>query len=198
MSRYLFVKNLRTGTRRKVGPSPSASTGVRPFTVNAADTRAYITWTDYRGFSVANLKTGSVITSRNFGPVPAGFKPSAPSHGISLSPSGRRLYVLDTPMHRVEVWTAADRPVHVGNISVPGLSGSETPCPYDCLKDGWLLHSLSGRYVFVGDSGAVINTRTRSVTATIPALAENRHGFLEIDWRGGVPVATSTHFGIGR
>src|SRR5438105_7415164 len=119
-SRYLFVKDLNAGKLRKVGPSPSASTGVRPFTVNAANTRAYITWTDYRGFSVANLRTGAVIANRNFGPVPSAFKPSAPSHGISLSPSGKTLYVLDAPMHRVEVWSAVDRPVHLKNISIHG------------------------------------------------------------------------------
>lgn len=197
-SRYLFVQNLRTGKRLKVGPSPSASPGVRPFTVNATDTRAYITWTNYRGFSVANLRTGAVIASENFGRVPSTFLPSAASHGISLSPGGKRLYVLDAPMQQVEVWTAADKPVHLKNIRVRGLTGMETRCPYDCRRDGWLLHSLRGRYVFVGDSGSVIDTRTRRAVASIRALRMNRHGFLEIDWSRGIPKATSTHFGVGR
>jgi len=197
-SRYLFVKDLTNGTVRRVGPSPSRSPGVRPFTVNAADTRAYITWTDYRGFSVANVKTGAVIASRRFGPVPSWFKPTAPSHGISLSHDGSRVYVLDAPTHTIQVWTATDRPAHLKTISIPGPTGAETPCAYDCLKDGWVLTSITGRYVLVGDSGAVIDTRSNRVVATIPGLAQNRHGYLEIDWAGGVPRATSTHFGIGR
>ena len=82
-TRYLIAKSLTSSARVKAGPSPSAKTGVRPFTVNANDTRAYITWTKYRGFSVANLTTGAIIASENFGAVPSGFSPTSPSHGIS-------------------------------------------------------------------------------------------------------------------
>jgi hypothetical protein len=196
-ARYLIAKVLTSGARVRVGPSPSAQTGVRPFTVNADDTRAYITWTGYRGFSVANLTTGAILASENFGRVPSWFRPSSSSHGISLSPGGREVYVMDAPAQQVEVWTARDAPRHLATIDVSGLTGSESPCPYDCLRSGWLLHSMDGRYVFVGDSGDVIDTTTRTVVGSIPALANDRHGFLEIDWSGGAPVATSTHFGIG-
>jgi YVTN family beta-propeller protein len=61
-----------------------------------------------------------------------------------------------------------------------------------------LVHSRDGRYVFVGESGDVIDTRTRSVVATLPALVDDRHGFIEVNWNSGVPVTTSSHFGIGR
>jgi hypothetical protein len=50
----------------------------------------------------------------------------------------------------------------------------------------------------VGDSGDVIATRTRRVVGFLPALENTRHGFLEIVWRGGVPVASTGHFGNGR
>lgn len=196
-TRYLIAKSLTSSARVKTGPSPSAKTGVRPFTVNANDTRAYITWTKYRGFSVANLTTGAIIASENFGAVPSGFRPTSPSHGISLSPDGTEVYVMDAPAQQVEVWTAGDVPTHLATINVSGLTGSDTPCPYDCLKEGWLLHSLDGRYVFVSDSGDVIDTTTRSVVGSIPTLANDRHGAIEIDWSGGAPVATSSHFGTG-
>jgi DNA-binding beta-propeller fold protein YncE len=196
-TRYLIAKSLTSRARVKVGPSPSAVTGVRPFTVNADDTRAYITWTKYRGFSVANLTTGAIIASENFGAVPAGFRPTSPSHGISLSPDGTEVYVMDAPVQQVEVWTADDTPTHLATIDVAGLTGSDSPCPYDCFKEGWLLHSLDGRYMFVSDSGDVIDTATRTVVGSIPTLANDRHGSIEIDWSGGAPVATSSHFGTG-
>jgi hypothetical protein len=196
-ARYLFMKVLPSGARMKVGPSPSVKTGVRPFTVNADDTRAYITWTKYRGFSVADLTTGAILASENFGPVPSGFRPTSPSHGISLSPDGTEVYVMDAPARQVEVWTAGDAPTHLATINVSGLTGSDSPCPYDCLKEGWLLHSLDGRYVFVSDSGDVIDTTTRTVVGSIATLANDRHGSIEIDWSGGAPVATSSHFGTG-
>lgn len=182
-----------------VGPSPAPQTGVRPFVVNARNTLVYITWTRFRGFSVGNLRTGRIIATRNFGPVPSSFQPTAPSHGISLSPSGRRLYVLDTPVREVRVYTAGRSPRYLTSIRIPdGLRGDDSPCAYDCLRDGWLLHSLRGRYVFVGDSGDVIRTATHRVVAFLPALLNSRHGFLQILWRDGRPVASTGHFGIGR
>jgi len=197
-ARYLIARSLTTGAKVKVGPSPSAVGGVRPFTVNADNTRAYITWTDYRGFSVADLSTGAIIANENFGPVPSWYLASAPSHGISLSPDGTELYVLDAPAREVQVWTTGDTPTHLATIKVSGLRGYDAFCHFDCVRSGWLLHSLDGRYVFVGDSGDVIDTTTRTVVGSIPALANDRHGFLEIDWSGGGPVATSSHFGTGR
>jgi DNA-binding beta-propeller fold protein YncE len=193
-SRYL----MQTGGP-PVGPTPSAAPGVRPFVVNRDFTRAYITWTDFRGFSVADLQTGRIIATRSFGAVPAAFQPSAPSHGIALSPGGRRLWVLDAPNRRVRLYTAGAAPHHLATVQlVHGMRGTESPCAYDCMRDGWLLTSLRGSYVFVGDSGDVIRTRTRRVVGFLPALENSRHGFLEIVWRDGRPVASTGHFGNGR
>jgi len=139
-----------------------------------------------------------IIANENFGPVPSWYLVSAPSHGISLSPDGTELYVLDAPAREVQVWTTGDTPTHLATIKVSGLRGYDAFCHFDCVRSGWLLHSLDGRYVFVGDSGDVIDTTTRTVAGSIPALANDRHGFLEIDWSGGGPVATSSHFGTGR
>jgi hypothetical protein len=193
-ARFLY----QTGGPR-VGPSPSRYLGVRPFTVNATNTRVYLTWTHYRGFSVGDLRTGRILASRRFGLVPAGFKPSAPSHGISLNPGGTRLYVLDTPAHRVLVYSTTAAPRLLASIRIPdGLSGKESPCAYDCTRDGWLLTSLDGRYLFVGDSGDVISTSSHRVVARLPELLQSRHGFLEVVWAAGLPIASTGHFGIGR
>ena len=37
------------------------------------------------------------------------------------------------------------------------MSGEESPCSYDCARDGWIQHSLDGRFVYVGDSGDVFD-----------------------------------------
>jgi hypothetical protein len=182
-----------------VGPTPAALPGVRPFVVNRSLTRAYITWTGFRGFSVGDLRTGRIIATRSFGAVPAGFQPSAASHGISLSPRGRRVWVLDGPRRQVRLYTAGPAPRYLATVQLlHGMRGSVSPCAYDCMRSGWLLTSLRGNYVFVGDSGDVIRARTRRVVAFLPALENSRHGFLEIVWRGGRPVASTGHFGNGR
>jgi hypothetical protein len=183
-------------TAPTVGPGPHV--GVRPFTVNAADTRAYITWSRYRGFSVGSLVTGQILANESFGAPPANAGPGAPlSHGITLSPDGTELYVLDKTAQTVQVWTPGDTPLWLATIPLrTPIKGAYTNCAYSCTREGWLLHSYDGRYVFVGDSGDVIDTLTRQVVANIAELRNTRHGFLEIDWAGGAPTATTTHFGI--
>jgi hypothetical protein len=79
---------------------------------------------------------------------------------------------------------------------VSGFSGEESPCAYDCGRSGWLQLSLDGRYLFVGDSGEVIETTTRKVLTTLSTLAQSKVS-IEVDWEGGVPVATSGRSGVG-
>jgi len=77
------------------------------------------------------------------------------------------------------------------------FSGVETVvCTYDCAREGWLQHSRDGRFVFVGDAGNVLDTRTRQVVATLAPLANTRK-FLEVDWQNAAVIFTSTRHGLG-
>jgi hypothetical protein len=76
------------------------------------------------------------------------------------------------------------------------MVGTQVGCSYDCLREGWLQHSLDGRYVFVGDSGDVIDTSSRKSVANLTGLVNSRVE-LEIDWSGGLPIATSSRSGLG-
>lgn len=196
-----------SGHLNVIGPFRS---GIRPFTVNRANTLVYATLTGYLGFQVGDLSPSSPTGGRVVATVPitrpAGIScpnsgATTPSHGISLSPDETELYVLDFPCNEVHVFDVrgahATAPVQVADIPVTSFSGQESPCAYDCLRDGWLLHSLAGDLVMVGDSGDVISTATRRRVATLDALHNSRE-LIEIDWRGGVPVATTTRTGLGR
>jgi hypothetical protein len=195
---YLDVYDTATGAVRGVGPLKS---GVRPFTVNAANTLAFTTATGFDGFQISSIATGKVLFTVSFGPVPQGFPITAPSHGASLSPDEKQLYVIDSPNKQIHVYDVSRvaegvAPSKLGTIAVAGLSGTESPCAYDCGRGGWLQHSLDGRFVYVGDSGEVIDTANRQVLTTLPPLL-NTKKMLEIDWAGGVPVATSGRTGVG-
>jgi hypothetical protein len=109
--------------------------------------------------------------------------------------------VIDAPNSYVHVFGVAGlpgrAPRQIADIRLRHrLTGSETGCLYDCARDGWLLHSRSGCYVYVGDSGEAISTVTRREVAFLPALRNTRK-FVEIDWRAGAPVSTTSREGLG-
>lgn len=199
-SRYLFVADTHTNrVVRRVGPFLP---GVRPFTIDGAQRLVYTTATGVLGFQVGSLRDGRVLYTVPVRGFRAGRSNGAPSHGITLTPDSRTLFVLDVPNGYVHVYDvarvprSAPRPDADIRLRHP-LVGLESPCGGDCGRAGWLLTSLDGRYVFVGDSGDVIDVRSRRVVAFLPALASSRYP-IEVDWRRGMPAATSTRSGIGR
>src|SRR5262245_3646816 len=189
--RYLGIADTSTNqVVRRIGPLQSS---VRPFTIDGRETRAYITNTGLRGFQVGDILSGAVLHTVTFaGPnVSHTNGPSAPSHGISLSPDEHELYVIDWPdyVHVFDLSGGPDRaPEQVADIAlVPSINHQESPCLYDCLADGWLQHSRDGRFAYVGDQGDVIDTATRRAVTNLPTLYNTRK-MIEIDWKDGVPV----------
>src|SRR5260221_13326776 len=124
----------------------------------------------------------------------------SPSNGISLSPDEKRVYVMDAPLDQLEVYDVsglpASAPTFVASVALTSLSGTESPCQTYCEREGWVLNDLSGRYVYVGDTGNVVDTSTLSVVKTLPALQNTRQE-VEIDWTNGTTSATSKRFGLG-
>jgi DNA-binding beta-propeller fold protein YncE len=196
-SRYLVVASTLTDlVVLRVGP---LKPGVRPFTVDERRGLVYTTATGFLGFQVSSLRTGRLLYTV---PIRFAWRHSlgSPSHGISLSPDGRRLAVIDVPnsyVHVFDVSRVPDQPPRlVANIRLThSMKGTEHPCGGDCGRAGWLQHSLDGRYLWVADDGNVIATRTDRVIAYVPALSNSRYLF-ELDWRGPRPVRTSTRSGI--
>jgi DNA-binding beta-propeller fold protein YncE len=198
---YLYVANATTfRVTRRVGPLVS---GVRPFTLNGRETLAYTTATHYLGFQVGNLRTGHVLYTvpvRGFSWSAATFAPSAPSHGIALSPNEKRLAVIDGPNSYVHVYDVSHvprrAPRKVADVPVSTMTGNESPCLYDCARDGWLEYSRDGRFLYVGDAGDVLDTRTWNRVAALPALRNTRK-FLELWWRNGSVVYAGARASTG-
>jgi DNA-binding beta-propeller fold protein YncE len=200
LSNYLVVADTRTNhVIRKIGP---VKNGVRPFTINGTETLAFIETSGFLGFQVANIATGQILYT-----VPVngftfnGFNQFAPSHGISLSPDERELYISDWPHSYAHVFDVSHlpgkAPKKVADIKLHSMGGSESPCiSTNCMKEGWVLHSRDGRFVYIGDAGDVINTATRKSVAYLAPLANTRK-FLEIDWANGRPVFATSRYGVG-
>jgi hypothetical protein len=193
----LPVYDTQTGkVQAEIGPLVG---GVRPNTINGSDTIGFTTATGFDGFQVESLTGARVLYTESFGGCSGPF--STCSHGISLSPDSSTLYVIDSVHKAVQVWDVHGvgegvAPAHIATVPVDGLQGEESGCAYDCSRDGWLQATLDGRYVIAGDSGDVISTASNAVVARI-ANALNTRELIEVDWSGGVPVATSGRQGIG-
>jgi len=197
-SKFLDAYETATGKVKEIGPMTNT---VRPFTVNGSNTLAFTSATEFDGFQISSITTGKVLFTISFGAIPKGFPFTTASHGLSLSPDESQLYVIDAVHKEVQVWNVSKvkegiAPTQIGVIALAGLTGEESPCLYDCGRGGWLQRSVDGRYVFVGDSGEVIETATRKVLTTLSTLAQTKKS-IEVDWQNGVPIATSGRTGVG-
>ena len=201
-SDYLVVADTSSNVvTKQIGP---VLNGVRPFTINGRETLAFITTTGFLGFQVGDILNSKIIyTARVRGFPTSGGAASDPSHGISLSPDENEIYLIDSINSYVHVFDVSGLPLaapkRVADIPLVGnLSGNESDCAYDCVKDGWLHHSIDGRYVLVGDSGDVIDTRLRKTVARLPAMANTRKE-IEIDFQNSRVVwAMKSRSSIGR
>jgi hypothetical protein len=123
------------------------------------------------------------------------FGPDPPSHGLSLAPDRPELWVLDAPNSVVHIFDVSELPgrpprrLEDVRFSKP-ISGNENPCTKACGRIGSLVHSAGGRFVYVGDAGDVIDTRTREIVANLEALHNSRVQ-LEVDWVRGKAVFPS-------
>ena len=168
---YPFLEVASTATNqvvRKIGPLNGP--GVRPFTINGSQTLAFTTARSFLGFQVSSISTGKVLYTV---PVP-GFSfdlatfGRTPDHGIALSPDERRLYLIDTPNGYVHVFDVQGLPTSPPRL-LANIKLKHAP-----PNDGWLQVSRNGRYLYVGRSGDVIDTRTDKIVAYRPALGVYR------------------------
>ncbi len=176
-----FTLDLRRGSIRKGGVVPFASD-----IVTATDVEhevMYVTQRGLLGFRVIDLRTGltrfvvhfkGFTWNRRFGPNP-------PSHGLALAPDRPELWVLDTP----------NRTLHVFDVSAlpdgPPRRVEDVRLAKTFTQIGSLTQSADGRFLYVGDSGDVVDTRTRKPMANLEALQHSRV-VLEVDWVDGHPV----------
>ncbi len=188
---YLYVASTRTNrVVRKIGPLMS---GGRPFTINGRQSLVFTTANQLLGFQVSSITTGRVLYTVRVSRFP--FDPEVegldetPSHGIALSPDETRLYVIDTENEFVHVYLVSGLPArkprefaHI-RLSRP-------------IDEGWLQLSRDGRYLYVGDAGDVIDTKSLKRVANLDLLRRTAQS-VEIGWRKGVPVGTSTRYGLG-
>jgi len=186
-SPWLKVADTKTNTViGKVGPFGNF---IRPFTINGAETRAYVTVDSLLGFEVGDLKTGKLLDRILVEGWETGRvrRHGNPSHGIGLTPNEKEIWLCDGFNMRLHVFSAT--PPYQQLTTIP-------------LQDmpGWVTFSIDGKYAYPS-SGEVIDVKTRKILTTLKDENYNSvasEKMVEIDMENGKAVAAGDQFGIGR
>jgi DNA-binding beta-propeller fold protein YncE len=187
-SPLLFVADAKTHQIvDRVGPFAGS---IRPFTVNGKRTRAYICVNDCLGFEIGDLTTSKKlhrveVQGVERGPVK---RHSCPSHGIGLTPDEKEVWVVD----------AFNQKVHVFDNTVEPPKQRESIAVRE--QPGWITFSLDGKLAWPS-TGDVIDTATKKIVAALgdeKGRQVHSEKMIEIQWRGGEPVAVGDQFGVGR
>jgi sugar lactone lactonase YvrE len=187
-SPLLFVADTKTHEIvQKVGPFAGS---IRPFTVNAAMTRAYICVNDCLGFEIGDLTNATKLHRVEVAGVQRGMvkRHGCPSHGIGLTPDEKEVWVVD----------AANQQVHVFDNTVEPPKQKESISLRE--QPGWITFSLDGKLAWPS-TGDVIDTGTKKIVAALTdeeGRQVHSEKMVEIQWRGGQPVANGDQFGVGR
>jgi DNA-binding beta-propeller fold protein YncE len=186
-SPFLHVADPKTHTIvKKVGPFGN---GIRPFTINSAETLAFVTVDSLLGFEVGDLKTGQVlerikVEGWNMGPVR---RHGNPSHGIALTPDEREVWVADGHNMRMHVFSAVKPYQQLTTIPLQDMPG-------------WITFSMDGKYAYPS-SGEVIDVKTRKILLTLQDEFYNNvasEKMVEVHISSNKAVKAGDQFGIGR
>ena len=190
---YLTVADTATDkVSLEVGPfaRPVKDSGLRPFTVNGAETLAFVNPDHFSGFEIGDLKTGKMLYS-----VPVkGFPwkdetPSVQSHGVSLSPDEKEAWVVDAYNRKVHIFDISGLPA-AAPVQVADIDVIDPADPKNLPK--WINFTRDGRFVHVS-TGAIIDTVTHKIVHKI----DNTRYFAQIDFQGNEPVAAYSRYGLG-
>ena len=169
-----------------VGPFANS---IRPFTVNAAQTRCYVNVNELLGFEIGDLTTGKKLHSVQVkgyekGPVK---RHGCPSHGIGLTPDGKELWLCDGHNNAVHVF---DNTVEVPR-QMTTLEVRDQP--------GWVTFSIDGKHAYPS-TGEIFDTRSKKIIVALDDESKRQIGsekLLEVVFDGTKPARNGDQFGMG-
>jgi YVTN family beta-propeller protein len=133
----------------------------RPYAVSKDGNTIYSALTDLHGFVVASVSEAKVIAKVELPAAPpenCPLEPNTPTHGLELSPDGRRLWVTSLADGLIYVYDTASRKL-LGHVAVG-------KCP------NWIAFSPDGKYSCISNSdtndASIIDTATLREVARVP------------------------------
>jgi DNA-binding beta-propeller fold protein YncE len=186
-SPLLSVADARTHTVIKtIGPFGNS---IRPFTINAAQTRCYVNVNELLGFEIGDLTTGKMLSRVEVkgyekGPVK---RHGCPSHGVGLTPDEREIWLCDGHNSVVHIFDNTVMPPR----QIKTLTVRDQP--------GWVTFSLDGRHAYPS-TGEVFDTKTKQRIAALKDEQQRDIGsekVLELVFDGNTPIQAGDQFGVG-
>ncbi|MDQ3291796.1 MAG: hypothetical protein M3Q05_10955 [Bacteroidota bacterium] len=186
-SPLLHVADTRThAVVKKIGPFGK---GIRPFTINSAETLVFATVDSLLGFEVGDLQTGKLLNRIGVegwtkGPVR---RHGNPSHGIGLTPDEKELWLADGHNMRMHVFSAVKPYQQLTTIPLQDMPG-------------WITFSMDGKYAYPS-SGEVIDVKTRKILHTLQDEFNDyvaSEKMVEVHLDNYKAVKAGDQFGIGR
>jgi DNA-binding beta-propeller fold protein YncE len=173
---------------KEVGPFTAP---IRPFTINRAETLAYVNVNGLLGFEIGDLQSGRrlhrvEVEGFKQGPVK---RHGCPSHGVGLTPDEKEVWVVDAHNQRVHVFD---------NTRMPPRYVSSIELAVD--QPGWITFTIKGDFAYPS-TGEVIDPKARKIVAWLRDEAGRQvqsEKVVEIDWAGGIPIRNGDQFGVGR
>lgn len=172
---------------KTVGPFSNV---IRPFTINGAQTLAYVNVNDLLGFEIGDIRTGKMlhrVEVKGFekGPVK---RHGCPAHGVALTPDEKEVWIADGHNQQVHIFdNTVMPPKQIVSIAVRD-------------QPGWVTFSLDGKFGYPS-TGEIVDVKTHKIITT---LKDEKGGevhsekMLEIDFKDGKPVRNGDQFGLGR
>jgi DNA-binding beta-propeller fold protein YncE len=159
--------------------------GIFPYTINSANTVAYVCLGKTVGFDIVDLKAGKVLHRLIAGNEPIRHR----THGVALTPDETELWISDQEGKKLFIYDATKMPPQPKGHVALSIGGH-----------GWVTFSLDGKYVY-SHAPDIFDAKTKKLVGAF----KDEHGnpvasskFIEVHFCDGKVVQMGNEFGLGR
>jgi YVTN family beta-propeller protein len=175
-ARKLYVFDLAT---EQLAWDLQMDLGIRPMAIEAnpdgSTKRIFIQLSQLNGFAVVDFAARKEVARIGLPQPPqqyddGGYRTNEPSHGISVAPDNKTLWVTSIPNNAVYAY-ALDTLKEIGHVDLPSLKVSGNPMPISAVAN-WTTFTPDGKYLYISNAGmrsvSVIDVADMKLVKAVP------------------------------